>query len=53
MEVGLFTLTPTLSHQGRGGKYSQTVIPAKVGIQGPGVSFDKLRTNELSVYLLL
>ena len=29
------------------------VIPAKAGIQGMGVSFDKLRTNELSVYLPL
>ena len=39
--------------------YSQTVIPAKAGthevarrsaIQGLGASFDKLRTNDLSVY---
>ena len=33
--------------------YSQTVIPEKAGIQGLGVSFDKLRTNELSVYIPL
>ena len=41
--------------------YSQTVIPAKAGIQGLGVSFNKLRacpeldpgTNELSIYLPL
>ena len=34
-------------------RYSQIVIPAKAGIQGMGVSFDKLRTNVLSVYLPL
>ena len=41
--------------------YSQTVIPAKAGIQGMGASFDKLRacpgldpvTNGLSVNLPL
>ena len=31
----------------------QSVNPAKAGIQGMGMSFDKLRTNELSVYLPL
>ena len=31
----------------------ESVIPAKAGIQGMGVSFDKLRTNELLVYLPL
>ena len=31
--------------------YPQFVIPAKAGIQRSEVSFDKLRTNELSVYL--
>ena len=35
------------------GRYLLTVIPAKAGIQGLGASFDKLRTNELLVYLLL
>ncbi len=35
------------------GRYSQIVIPAEAGIQGIGVSFDKLRTNALSVYLPL
>ena len=41
--------------------YSQTVIPAKAGIQGLGASFDKLRacpgldpgTNDSSVYIPL
>ncbi len=40
------------------GLYSQTVVPAKAGTQGIGVSFDKLRacpgldpvTNGLSAY---
>ena len=35
-----------------GAKYAN-LIPAEAGIQGIGVSFDKLRTNELSVYLPL
>ena len=28
-------------------RYSQLVIPAKAGIQGMGVSFDELRTNDV------
>ena len=35
------------------GMYSQTVIPAKAGIQGLGASFDEFRTNDLSVYIPL
>ena len=49
-----FTLTPALSlRELTGVGRSQIVIPAEAGIQGIGVSFDKLRTNELSVYLPL
>ena len=33
--------------------YSQTVFPPKAGIQWLGMSFDKLRTNELLVYIPL
>ncbi len=29
-------------------RYSQFVVPAKAGIQSMGMSFDKLRTNDLS-----
>ncbi len=45
-------LNPLPSRADRG-RYSQTVIPEEAGIQEPGVSFDKLRTNELPVYLPL
>ena len=57
-----FTLTPTLSPVSCTGQalrgmigvgIHQTVIPAKAGIHWLGVSFDKLRTNESSVYLPL
>ena len=38
---------------GRGRALRNFVAPEKAGTQGMGVSFDKLRTNELSVYLPL
>ena len=43
-----FTLTPALSLKGEG-----VWVPAFAGMTGVGVSFDKLRTNDLLVYLLL
>ena len=53
--MGLTEHQPThpLSLRADKGKYSQIVIPAEAGIQGLGASFDKLRTNELLVYLPL